>query len=71
MQGAAPDTVFNVRFVAPSGACRFHMRRNVRAVGGKARTEFPMAYNDEIGEWRIVARDAMTGLEAERRFRLK
>ena len=47
------------------------MRRNVRATGGKARTEFPMAYNDEIGEWRIVARDAMTGLEAERRFRLK
>ena len=71
MQGTAPDTVFNVRFIAPSGACRFHMRRNVRATGGKARTEFPMAYNDEIGEWRIVARDAMTGLENERRFRLK
>ena len=69
--GKAPDTVFNVRIVSPSGECRFHMRRNVDAVGGKATVVFPMAYNDPVGDWSVVATDAMTGLSAERRFKLK
>lgn len=67
----APDTVFNVRFVSPSGACRFHMRRNVDAPGGRAEVVFPTAYNDACGEWRVVVRDALTGLAAEKRFLLK
>ena len=69
--GKAPDTVFNVRFVSPSGECRFHMRRNVDAVGGKAEVVFPMAYNDPVGDWSVVATDAMTGLSAKRGFKLK
>jgi hypothetical protein len=71
MSGEMPDTVFNVRFVSPKGECRFHMRRNVSAPKGVAHVRFPMAYNDSVGEWKIVVREAMTGLTVERRFRLK
>lgn len=69
--GQAPDTVFNVRFVSPSGECRFHMRRNVDAPDGRAEVVFPMAYNDTPGEWSVVVTDAMTGLEGKASFLLK
>ena len=69
--GGAPDTVFNVRFISPSGSCRFHMRRNVDAPGGHAEVVFPMAYNDTPGQWRVVVTDAMTALAAEKSFTLK
>ena len=70
--GAVVGThVFNVRFVPPSGECRFHMRRNVAAKGGVARVEFPLALNDEKGDWKIVAEDSFTGLRAERTLRLQ
>ena len=58
--------VFNVRFVPPSGECRFHFRRNVTAKGGVARVSFPLAFNDERGSWKIVAEDALTGLRVEK-----
>ena len=58
--------VYNVRFVPPSGECRFHFRRNVTAKGGVARVDFPLALNDERGAWKVVAEDAFTGLRAER-----
>ena len=65
--GAAAGThVFNVRFVPPSGECRFHFRRNVAAKGGAAHVDFPLALNDERGDWKVVAEDALTGLRAER-----
>ena len=65
--GAAAGThVFNVRFVPPSGECRFHFRRNVTAKGGAAHVDFPLALNDERGDWKVVAEDALTGLRAER-----
>ena len=65
--GAAAGThVFNVRFVPPSGECRFHFRRNVAAKGGAAHIDFPLALNDERGDWKVVAEDALTGLRAER-----
>ena len=64
--GAAIGThVFNVRFVPPSGECRFHFRRNVAAKGGVAHVDFPLALNDEKGDWKIVAEDSFTGLRAE------
>ena len=63
--------VFNVRFVPPSGECRFHFRRNVVAKGGVAHVDFPLAFNDERGAWKIVAEDALTGLRAERAFELR
>ena len=69
--GNAPDTVFNVRFVSPSGECRFHMRRNIDAPRGLGRVVFPMAYNDAVGRWRVIARDALTGMTAEKSFVLE
>ncbi|MBQ3099130.1 MAG: hypothetical protein IJC66_13335, partial [Kiritimatiellae bacterium] len=66
--GVAPDTVFNVRFVSPSGECRFHMQRNVDAPKGMAKVVFPMAYNDAVGKWTVVVTEAMTGMSAEHRF---
>ncbi|MBQ6915773.1 MAG: hypothetical protein IJQ65_08625, partial [Kiritimatiellae bacterium] len=66
-EGAPVGThVFNVRFVPPSGECRFHFRRNVTAKGGAAKVSFPLALNDERGEWKIVAEDTLTGLRAEK-----
>ena len=70
--GAAVGThVFNVRFVPPSGECRFHFRRNVAAKGGVTKVDFPLALNDEKGVWKVVAEDALTGLRAERTFELR
>ena len=69
--GVAPDTVFNVRFVSPSGECRFHMQRNVDAPKGMAKVFFPMAYNDAVGDWTVVVTEAMTGMSVERKFSLK
>ena len=69
--GVAPDTVFNVRFVSPSGECRFHMQRNVDASKGMAKIVFPMAYNDVAGDWRVVVTEAMTGMSVERKFSLR
>ena len=62
--------VFNVRFVPPSGECRFHFRRNVAAKGGVAHVDFPLALNDETGTWKIIAEDALTGLRAERELKV-
>ena len=55
----------------PSGECRFHFRRNVVAKGGVAHVDFPLAFNDEKGAWKIVAEDALTGLRAEHVFELR
>jgi hypothetical protein len=71
MDDVPPNTVFNVKFISPSGECRFHMRRNVASQEGKASVEFPMAYNDPVGVWCVVVRDAMTGLTTEHRFRYR
>ena len=72
VSGAAAGThVFNVRFVPPSGECRFHFRRNVAAKGGVAHVDFPLALNDEKGTWKVVAEDALTGLRAEREFAVR
>ena len=56
--------VFHVKFIPPSGTCRFHFQRNVVAKGGIATFSFPLAFNDERGEWKVVVEDAFTGLRA-------
>ena len=63
--------VFNVKFVPPSGECRFHFCRNVVAKGGEAKLDFPIALNDGRGTWKILAEDALTGLCAEREFTVR
>ena len=62
--------VFHVEVVPPSGECRFHMKRNLLAPGGRARLVFRMAENDPAGEWTLRACDPLTGLCAERRLRV-
>ena len=68
--GQFPDYVLHIEFVAPSGACRFHMKRNILTDGGKAHLDFPMAFNDEPGEWTVRVTEPLTGVTAEKKFAL-
>ena len=61
---------FHVRLIPPSGVCRFHFQRNLTAKGGFAHLDFPLAFNDEIGVWKVIAEDALTGLRAERNLHI-
>jgi len=49
---------------------RCHSLTNVSAPGGRAQVEIPTAMNDAVGEYRIVATESMTRLQAEARFTL-
>ncbi len=46
-----------------------HYSRNVWVEGGEGRVEIPFALSDR-GEWTIKARDVVSGLTAERRYRV-
>ena len=63
--------VFHVEFVAPDGSCRFHMKRNLDSVDGKARFVFRMAQNDMPGKWTLRATDATTSVSAECAFEVR
>ena len=66
--GAAGTHVFHVDVVPPSGECRFHMKRNLIAPGGRARLVFRIAANDPSGRWTLRVVDPLTGQAAERYF---
>ena len=60
--------VFHVEVMPPSGECRFHMRRNMIAPGGRAHLVFRIAANDPSGKWTLRVVDPLSGLKSERRF---
>jgi hypothetical protein len=59
-------SVVAVRVVAPDGRLARHYSGNVEIRDGRGRFEIPFALNDAPGEWRVEARDAVSGLTAER-----
>jgi hypothetical protein len=63
--------VFAVHVYGPDGKARHMYGANVEAQKGQAKGSFRLAWNDPVGEWRIVASDAATGITAEARFVVK
>ncbi|MBN1809791.1 MAG: hypothetical protein JW909_12045 [Planctomycetes bacterium] len=60
--------VFAARLFYPNGKeCTFHSRR-IDAPGGSAVIAFHVAYNAPAGTWRLIVRDAATGLETQEVF---
>ena len=50
---------------------RFHFRRNIETVGGKAVLEFPTAFNDRKGKWTLRVEEPLTGVSAEKIFTMQ
>jgi hypothetical protein len=68
LEGAAGKGVFHVELVSPSGDTRFHMKRNIDSVNGKAKLAFRIAENDRPGNWKIRVTDTLTGVRTESAF---
>ena len=67
--GAAVDrSVARVEVFNPQGHLARHYTSNVTIVDGQARVEIPFALND-LGTWRVRARDLISGLTAETEVR--
>ena len=66
-----PAYVLHVDMVPPSGNCPVHFQRNLATKGGKAHLDFPLALNDETGEWKIRVSEPLTGISAEQSFVVK
>jgi hypothetical protein len=53
------------------GPARFHFRRNIETAGGKAKLEFPTAFNDRKGKWTLRVEEPLTGVSAEKIFTMQ
>ena len=67
----SPAYVLHVDVVPPSGECPAHFQRNFATKGGKAHLDFPIALNDETGAWTLRVSEPLTGVSAERTFKVK
>ncbi len=63
--------VFAVHVYGPDGEVRHMYGRNLDAPQGSAEGVLRFAWNDPVGEWRLVVRDAATGVTGETRFNLE
>jgi hypothetical protein len=65
-QGQPVDrSVVTVTVHDPSGGRLRHYSKNIDIRQGKGRFSIPFAINDPKGDWRIVARDVISGLQTE------
>ena len=73
LTGTASGVRHVVRFdvYEPKGKWRPLYSANVHTSSGTASHEFVLADSDAAGTWRLAVRDALTGLSAERTFRVK
>jgi len=69
VQGAQP--VFRVNVIGPDGADRHYYARTLAPDGLQASTTVPFAANDVPGQWKIVARDVLTGTTVSAVVRLE
>ena len=65
------DVPVFVRLTEPGGRTAFYFDEVVRTSNGTARAHYDLALNEAPGEWRVRARDAATGLQAETSFVVK
>lgn len=64
--GAPVDlSVAHVEVFDPAGRAARHYSGNATIREGRARYQIPFAMNDAAGNWRVQARDAISGLTAE------
>ncbi|MBM4038902.1 MAG: hypothetical protein FJ290_10340 [Planctomycetes bacterium] len=72
LQGTDRETVhgFVIDVCGPAGQSIVRRLANVQAPGGKAEVTIPTALNDSPGEHRVLARESVTLVSAETRFRL-
>jgi hypothetical protein len=56
--------VFRVSVTGPDGEDRHYYARTLCPEGLSAQTIIPFALNDPPGQWRITARDVLTGTRA-------
>lgn len=66
-----PRYVLHAALVPPSGKAPYHFRRNLATAGGKASFSFPLALNDETGTWTLRVTEPLTGVTAERAFKVR
>jgi hypothetical protein len=68
--GAPVDlSVVRIEVFDPAGKLARHYSGNVTVRNGRATFKIPFALNDAPGQWRIRARDVVSGLTAEQRIR--
>ncbi|MDD5704353.1 MAG: beta-galactosidase trimerization domain-containing protein [Kiritimatiellae bacterium] len=60
--------VFSVMLFGPDKLEARHYHQDVLAPGGRASIEIFFCLSEQVGPWRIVARDAATGMQAEMEF---
>lgn len=59
------DHVLHLQLFNPDGERLRHYERAVVAKDGSVETYIPLAFNETLGEHRLVVRDALTGVRAE------
>ncbi len=67
--GAMP--IFRINVIGPEGEDRHYYARTLCPEGLEASTVIPFALSDTPGEWRILARDVLTGTTATATVRLE
>jgi hypothetical protein len=67
--GAMP--VIRINVIGPEGGERHYYARTLYPEGLQASLRVPFALNDPLGEWRIVARDVLTGMTGSAKVRLE
>ena len=60
--------VLNLRWFDPQGEELLYHARNHVAEKGRCEFRFPTALNEATGRWRLLVRDAATGLSTESHF---
>jgi hypothetical protein len=69
--GNCPAFVLHAEFIPPSGKIPFHFKRNLMTKNSKVDLTFPIAFNDEKGEWKMCVSEPLTGTEAEHVFNVR
>ena len=64
----SPHHVFHVEVFDPTGEEEMLYRRNVDAPGGKASFRILLPLDAAPGKWRVIVREALTGIQVETSF---
>ncbi|MCS7253652.1 MAG: beta-galactosidase [Armatimonadota bacterium] len=63
--------LIRIKVLGPDGKERRHYARTVYGNGALFKTSLPIAFNDQLGKWQILAKDVLTGRKASATFRLQ
>ena len=68
--GKAGRHIFHFEVIPPSGEARFFMKRNVEVKDGKHTFIFRIAHNDELGTWKLLVKDVLSGITQVKEFKV-